>query len=211
VTWKHETPSAGVPVQSSDGTQKRGAEAIVTFHEGLAEKRRIPKRYRVPALDRRLIAERTKAEARLIHTARKGGVPAPIISDITADTILMEEVQGALLTHALNDANVREAGRMIGRLHTAGVMHGDLTTSNLILRKSDGKCVLIDFGLAQATTEIEQRGVDVHVLFQTLESTAPEHADMLKAAFTSGYFETFGGAADVIHREHEIELRGRYL
>jgi N6-L-threonylcarbamoyladenine synthase/protein kinase Bud32 len=59
VTWKHETPSAGVPVQSSDGTQKRGAEAIVTFHEGLAEKRRIPKRYRVPALDRRLIAERT--------------------------------------------------------------------------------------------------------------------------------------------------------
>jgi N6-L-threonylcarbamoyladenine synthase/protein kinase Bud32 len=211
VTWKHETPSAGVPVPSSDGTQKQGAEAIVTFHEGLAEKRRIPKRYRVPALDRRLIAERTKAEARLIHTARKGGVPAPIMIDITADTILMEEVQGALLTHALTDAYVREAGRMIGRLHTAGVMHGDLTTSNLILRKSDGKCVLIDFGLAQATTEIEQRGVDVHVLFQTLESTAPEYADMLKAAFTSGYFETFGGAADVIHREHEIELRGRYL
>ena len=62
---------------------------------------------------------------------------------------------------------------MIGKLHKAGIMHGDLTTSNLILRKSDGKCVLIDFGLAQATTEIEQRGVDIHVLFQTLESTAP--------------------------------------
>jgi N6-L-threonylcarbamoyladenine synthase/protein kinase Bud32 len=53
--------------------------------------------------------------------------------------------------------------------------------------------------------------VDIHVLFQTLESTAPEHADTLKAAFASGYAETFVEAADVITREHEIELRGRYL
>ena len=211
VTWKQDTLSECVKVLTGNGTQKQGAEAIITFNKGVAEKRRIPKRYRVPALDRRLIAERTRAEARLIHTARKGGVPTPIMSDITTDTILMEEVQGTLLTHSLNESNVLEAGRMIGRLHAAGVMHGDLTTSNLILRKCDGKCVLIDFGLAQATTDIEQRGVDIHVLFQTLESTAPDHADALKAAFITGYIESFEGAADVIHREHEIELRGRYL
>ena len=90
-------------------------------------------------------------------------------------------------------------------------MHGDLTTSNMILRGSDGKCVLIDFGLAQVTSEIEQRGVDVHVLFQTLESTNPQTAEALKAAFVEGYAETFAGARDVIAREHEIELRGRYL
>jgi bifunctional N6-L-threonylcarbamoyladenine synthase / protein kinase Bud32 len=211
VTWKHEIPPASTQVPSDNTPQKRGAEAIITFHEGLAEKKRVSKRYRVAALDRRLIAERTRAEARLIHTARKGGVPTPIISDITADTIVMEQVEGTLLTHALHESTVMEAGRMIGKLHKAGIMHGDLTTSNLILRKSDGRCVLIDFGLAQATTEIEQRGVDVHVLFQTLESTAPDHADLLKAAFTAGYMETFEGAADVLHREHEIELRGRYL
>ena len=211
VTWKHETPSAPVHVQHGNSTQKRGAEAIITFREGLAEKKRVSKRYRVAALDTRLIAERTRAEARLIHAARKGGVPTPIMNDITADTILMEEIQGTLLTHALHASTVMEAGRMVGKLHKAGIMHGDLTTSNLFLRKSDGKCVLIDFGLAQTTTEIEQRGVDIHVLFQTLESTAPEHADALKAAFTAGYTETFDGAADVIHREYEIELRGRYL
>ncbi len=211
VTWKQDILSECVKVLTGNSTQKQGAEAIITFNKGVAEKRRIPKRYRVPALDRRLIAERTRAEARLIHTARKGGVPTPIMSDITTDTILMEEVQGTLLTHSLNESNVLEAGRMIGRLHAAGVMHGDLTTSNLILRKCDGKCVLIDFGLAQATTDIEQRGVDIHVLFQTLESTAPDHADVLKAAFIAGYTETFEGATDVIHREHEIELRGRYL
>jgi N6-L-threonylcarbamoyladenine synthase/protein kinase Bud32 len=211
VTWKHEIPPAHIPMQSGDGIQKRGAEAVITFHDGLAEKRRISKRYRVAALDKRLITERTRAEARLIHMARKGGVPTPIMSDITADTIVMEEIQGTLLTHALHESTVREAGRMVGKLHKAGIMHGDLTTSNLILRESDGKCVLIDFGLAQATTEIEQRGVDIHVLFQTLESTAPGQADILKAAFVAGYAETFQGASDVIHREHEIELRGRYL
>jgi N6-L-threonylcarbamoyladenine synthase/protein kinase Bud32 len=100
---------------------------------------------------------------------------------------------------------------MVGMLHTAGIMHGDLTTSNLILRAGDGKCVLIDFGLSQITQEIEQRGVDLHVFFQTLKSTSPDRAELLQAAFISGYTETFEGAAEVIGREHEIELRGRYL
>ena len=158
VTWKHETSLAPVQVQSGNSTQKRGAEAIITFHEGFAEKKRVSKRYRVAALDKRLIAERTRAEARIIHAARKGGVPTPIMSDITADTIMMEEIPGTLLTHALHESTVMDAGRMIGKLHKSGIMHGDLTTSNLILRKSDGKCVLIDFGLAQTTTEIEQTG-----------------------------------------------------
>jgi N6-L-threonylcarbamoyladenine synthase/protein kinase Bud32 len=90
-------------------------------------------------------------------------------------------------------------------------MHGDLTTSNLVIREGDGACVLIDFGLAQVTQEIEQRGVDIHVLYQTLESTAPERCADLKAAFESGYRETFAGATEILGREHEIELRGRYL
>jgi N6-L-threonylcarbamoyladenine synthase/protein kinase Bud32 len=165
----------------------------------------------VPALDKRLIAERTRAEARLIAAARKGGVPTPVMSDITADTIVMEQVKGTLLAQDLTEATVHKAGRMIGKLHTAGIIHGDLTTSNMILRQNDGVCVLIDFGLAQVNYDIEQRGVDVHVLFQTLESTAPDSADVLKNAFVAGYAETFAEAADVITREHEIELRGRYL
>jgi len=210
VTWKKMPP--GKDTLSSDaGAKRRGAEAVITFHEGKAEKHRVSKRYRVPALDRRLITERTRAEARLIHAARKGGVPTPIISDITPDTIVMEQVMGALLTEDLSEKNLQEAGRVVGLLHRAEIMHGDLTTSNLILRESDRKCVLIDFGLAQATSEIEQRGVDIRVLFQTLESTAPERAESLKAAFITGYSGTFAGAREVIAREHEIELRGRYL
>jgi len=211
VTWKQEMPGMRLRSQPASDDQCRGAEAVVTFHGGKAEKRRVSKRYRVEALDRRLITERTRAEARLIHAARKGGVPTPVISDITHDTIVMERVQGDLLTEDLSEQNVKEAGRVVGLLHTAEIMHGDLTTSNLIVRAGDRKGVLIDFGLAQATSEIEQRGVDIHVLFQTLESTAPGRADQLKEAFIEGYNGTFAGAGEVIAREHEIELRGRYL
>jgi N6-L-threonylcarbamoyladenine synthase/protein kinase Bud32 len=147
----------------------------------------------------------------LIAAARKNGVPTPIMSDISADTIVMEQIKGSLLTQNLTETAVRKAGRMIGKLHTSGIIHGDLTTSNMILREKDGTCVLIDFGLAQVNSEIEQRGVDIHVLFQTLESTAPDCADSLVNAFAAGYSETFAEASNVIAREHEIELRGRYL
>ena len=211
VTWKPEIILSANDILQGPESRKRGAEAVVTFHDGLAEKRRVPKRYRVPALDTRLIAERTRAEARLIAAARKAGVPTPVMSDITEDTIVMEQVKGMMLTQNLTEEALQKAGRVVGKLHTSGIMHGDLTTSNIILREEDGVCVLIDFGLAQVNSEIEQRGVDIHVLYQTLESTAPDYADALKAAFASGYQETFSGAADVIAREHEIELRGRYL
>lgn len=211
VTWNHESAMDDRLPTWHCPPKTRGAEAMITITGTSAEKRRVSKRYRVPALDKRLIAERTRAEARLIAAARKGGVPTPVMSDITTDTITMEYVDGTLLTGGLSEATVQDAGRLVGNLHTAGIMHGDLTTSNLILRERDQRCVLIDFGLAQATTEIEQRGVDIHVFFQTLESTVPDLADSLKAAFIAGYRQTFKGADDVISREHEIGLRGRYL
>lgn len=210
VTWKHETVSTEQAAHATAGPLRQGAEAIVSLQDSIAEKRRVSKRYRVPALDRRLIAERTRAEARLIHTARKAGVPTPVIHDITPDTIVMERVQGTLLTLDLTEENLKEAGRTVGALHHGGIMHGDLTTSNMIVRDGDRRCALIDFGLAQVTREIEQRGVDIHVLFQTLESTAPGHADILKDAFIQGYREAFAGAGEVIAREHEIVMRGRY-
>ncbi|NYT05330.1 MAG: bifunctional N(6)-L-threonylcarbamoyladenine synthase/serine/threonine protein kinase [Methanomicrobiales archaeon] len=186
----------------------RGAEAVVTVQGADVKKERISKRYRVPSLDRRIIAERTRAEARLIAAARRAGVPTPVIRDITEDTIVMEQIEGEMLKHVLSVATVREAGSMVGRLHAAGIVHGDLTTSNIIMR--DSRAVLIDFGLSFVSPEIEARGVDVHVFFQTLKSTSPAFPE-LKAAFVDGYRASFAGADDVLVREQEIERRGRYL
>jgi len=193
----------------ADGTEEaRGAEAVVILGKDSVEKRRCSKRYRVPSLDSRLIAERTRAEARIISAARRAGVPTPIIRDVTGDTLVMERVEGPLLKEVLTTGNVREAGRMVGRLHSGGIIHGDLTTSNIIVR--DGRCVLIDFGLSLVSSEIEARGVDLHVFFQTLESTTPDHA-ALRDAFTEGYAAEFPGHAEVLAREQEIGRRGRYL
>ncbi|MDD3622608.1 MAG: KEOPS complex kinase/ATPase Bud32, partial [Methanofollis sp.] len=104
--------------------------------------------------------------------------------------------------------SLERAGVAVGRLHGAGIVHGDLTTSNMIER--DGRCVLIDFGLAHMSTEVEDQGVDLHVLFQTLESTTGNPAE-LKESFLRGYASAFPGAAAAARREHEVELRGRYL
>ena len=211
VTWKQDATSVPGREKHVSTGQKRGAEAVVMFRKGNAIKQRLSKTYRVPALDQKLIAERTRAEARLIHMARKGGVPTPIISDITHDSIVMQEISGTLLTHALSEANCEKAGEMVGRLHAAGIMHGDLTTSNMVLQEPEGRCVLIDFGLAQVTSEIEQRGVDIHVMFQTLTSTRPKDAGRFQSAFAKGYAATFAGAKEVLERGREIEMRGRYL
>jgi N6-L-threonylcarbamoyladenine synthase/protein kinase Bud32 len=209
VTWRDDTGelayrNADVLVEGA----ARGAEAVVSLKGENVVKWRLKKGYRIPSLDSRLIAERTRAEARLIAMARRAGVPTPVIRDITTDTIVMEQIEGPLLKHQLTRTNVKCAGSIIGRLHAAGIVHGDLTTSNIIMR--GGQCVLIDFGLAHVSSEIEMRGVDIHVFFQTLKSTTPEF-EPLKSAFIEGYSKEFDGYADVLKREAEIEQRGRYL
>ncbi|WP_243668731.1 Kae1-associated serine/threonine protein kinase, partial [Methanoculleus chikugoensis] len=120
--------------------------------------------------------------------------------------IVMERVKGEVLKYVTAPETIRLAGEAVGRLHGTGIVHGDLTTSNMIVR--DGQCVLIDFGLASTSSEVESRGgVDLHVFFQTLESTT-ENFEELKAAFVEGYAGAFPEADEVLAREHEVELRG---
>jgi Kae1-associated kinase Bud32 len=102
-------------------------------------------------------------------------------------------------------------------LHGCGIIHGDLTTSNLILHNGGGsgdgdgddRIYFIDFGLGYFEKNVEAQGVDVHVLFQTFVST---HGDPgLEKAFCRGYRQTFSDADQVLTRVREIEARGRYL
>jgi N6-L-threonylcarbamoyladenine synthase/protein kinase Bud32 len=190
------------------GGGARGAEAEVSPAGDDVVKRRLPKGYRTRSLDQRLISERTRAEARMIALARAAGVRTPVIRDVTEDAIKMERIEGTLLKHLLTEGHVYDAGVCVGRLHGAGIIHGDLTTSNIII--ADGVPVFIDFGLSYRSCETESQGVDIHVLFQTLESTS-RNAECLKDAFVRGYITAFAGAADVIRRVDEIRQRGRYL
>ena len=96
----------------------------------------------------------------------------------------------------------------MGRLHRGGIVHGDLTTSNMIF--SHGKICLIDFGLSFYEKTVEAQGVDVHVYFQTLESTYDQPEELMEA-FVTGYTQTYPQAEAVLQRVKEIKARGRYL
>ena len=184
------------------------AEAIVEIYEDSVKKRRIPKSYRAKELDDQIRSKRTKTEAKIISEARKGGVPTPIIYGISEYEITMEYIKGQLLKHGLNEKTCVKVGEMIGALHNHGIVHGDLTTSNMIL--TDKKIYLIDFGLSYFDNSVEARGMDVHVLFQTFKSTH-DNPEKLMEAFKIGYGNTFSKSKEVLKRVNEIERRGRYL
>jgi len=184
-----------------------GAEAVIALQGNTINKTRIEKRYRLKEIDENIRRERTKTEAKLISEARRCGVPTPIIRDVTDFEIRMEYIEGIALKNIVNPFLSEETGELIGRLHTCGIIHGDLTTSNILFK--DEKLYLIDFGLAHLDKTLEARGVDIHVLFQTFESTHENHEELIEA-FRKGYARTFVGAEEVLERVKEIESRGRY-
>lgn len=199
---------------------KRGAEAELRTTEFLGrpavEKARVPKAYRHGSLDDDLRRTRIVTEVRLMAEARAAGVAVPILYDIdlAGHRIVMERVEGPTAKEVLEAGGgtahriAREIGRVVGRLHRAGVVHGDLTTSNMIVR--DGRVVMIDFSLGGKDATAEARGVDLHLLREALTS-AHAHAASYYRDVLAGYRETFGdGAREVLSKVKEIEARGRY-
>ncbi len=186
----------------------RGAEAVITRDGDRVTKVRLPKGYRLSALDERIRRERTVMEARIISEARRCGVPTPIVLDVDRFSLIMEHVEGAKLKDVINPDLSERVGELVGKLHGCGIIHGDLTTSNMIQRGE--KIYFIDFGLAFHDKGIEAQGVDVHVFFQTVKSTH-DRADELIDAFARGYARTYPRAGEVLARVEEIAGRGRYL
>lgn len=204
---------------------KKGAEAslyLTKWHDRkVIMKVRLPKRYRPPELDERIRVYRTAHEPQLMHEAKKAGVPTPTIFlvDMTQATITMEYVVGEQVKK-LMDKLVKEErknlckkiGELIGKLHKHGVIHGDLTTSNMILT-NQGKIFLVDFGLGEKNTELEARGVDLHLMKRALQSTHYEIAEECFRNVIFGYSSVVGNekTKEVVEKIVEIERRGRYV
>ncbi len=184
-----------------------GGEAEVRIYEDFVEKIRRRKRYRIRELDEEIRKKRTRAEARIISQARKAGVATPIILDVENDKIVMERIRGDELKDVMNEELCREVGKIVAKLHSAGIIHGDLTPRNMIYSK--GKIYVIDFGLAFHSHEVEAKGVDLHVFIESLKA-AYDNWERLKEAFLQGYLES-GGSEEVLERLKEIEQRGRYI
>jgi TP53 regulating kinase-like protein len=192
----------------NDVVEKRGAEAVVELLPDCAIKTRVPKSYRVRELDERLRGERTRAEAKIMSEARRLGIPTPVVYDVRQSALVMERIDGRPMKEVITPQLSREIGVLVGRLHKGGLIHGDLTTSNMIVKGE--RIYLIDFGLSFWDGTIEARGVDVHVYYQTLVSSHEDHEELM-VAFAEGYRSSFPEAAgDVLRRVKEIEYRGRY-
>lgn len=181
-------------------------------------KRRVPKSYRLPELDRSLREARTRVEARLLSEARLAGISTPLVYDVDlaeeACTLVMEYIPGVQVKHLLNRAPPARAralcsriGSSVGALHRGGVVHGDLTTSNMLL--SGGEIYFIDFGLGGLSEELEARGVDLRVLREAFASTHA-HIENLFGLMLRGYTRAFPEGRDAISRMGDIAARGRY-
>jgi len=204
---------------------RKGAEANLYLGEWYGRrvivKKRVEKAYRVEPLDKKIRAYRTVHEAQIMHEARKSGVPTPTIYliDISDFTIVMEYIEGIRLRDTLNNFSpeerlrtCRNVGNLIGRLHERSIIHGDLTTSNMI-RTSDEKMFFIDFGLSLYSIEVEDRGVDLHLMKRALNSTHYKYVDQCFGAVIEGYKTEVGDKKTdrVLKKVREIEKRGRYF
>jgi len=200
-----------------------GAEAVVRLVRWggllLVAKTRVPKPYRRPDVDLQIRTERTEREARIMHRAKRFGVPCPAVVhlELSTSTIYMQYVVGEDLRSYLRRAGegltaiARALGTCVARLHSADLYHGDLVPSNVIVQS--GRPYLIDFGLSGHSQDIEEHATDYHLLDRSLRSGFPDIAEAFVEAFRSGYEEVAGSVRtrEVLERVEEIRARGRYV
>src|SRR4030042_210848 len=204
---------------------KKGAEAslfLASWHgRRVIVKARFPKKYRPAELDEKIRSYRTAHEPQLMHEAKKAGVPTPTIFlvDMKDAAITMEFVEGKQVKQVLANVSKKKRqelctiiGVLIGKMHKHGVIHGDLTTSNMILN-GEGKIFLVDFGLGEKNMELEARGVDLHLMKRALQSTHYQFAEECFKSVMAGYRVVLGveEAEKVLEKIREIERRGRYV
>ena len=192
---------------------QQGAEAQIILENNLVKKRRVKKSYRFSELDEKIRKQRTKKEAKLLEKASKL-IPVPKILKINEDTkeIVMEFIEGKKLSEHLDSLrNYIEICEIIGKniafLHDNSIIHGDLTTSNMLLKNN--LVYFIDFGLGFTSQKAEDKAVDLHLIKEALEA---KHFSIAKRCFNAilkGY-KSSKNSKQVLQRLKKVEQRGRY-
>jgi Kae1-associated kinase Bud32 len=187
----------------------QGAEAIISLKDNQITKHRIKKSYRIQVLDERLRFRRTKSEAKIIEKL-KNIISVPKIIKVDKENIIMEHIPGEKLSESLEKLDYKkickQMGQTLTKLHNQNIIHGDLTTSNMIYHNK--QVYLIDFGLGFHSSKIEDKAVDLHLLQQALNAKHFIIADECFKIILDNYRpEKYEG---IIKRIKVIELRGRY-
>jgi Kae1-associated kinase Bud32 len=189
----------------------QGAEAVIKSDKKTVVKERIPKSYRHSELDNKIRKQRTRKEAKVMAKINSL-VPSPklISVDESSMSITMDFVDGKKIRDVLESSDYNNLCRTIGEqiaiLHNNKIIHGDLTTSNMLVK--DSKIYFIDFGLSQDSNKIEDKAVDLWLMKQAFDS---KHYTIAGECFNSvieGY-KNADGFSEIMARLKIVEMRGR--
>jgi len=191
----------------------RGAEAVLIRDGKMLKKLRVEKGYRLPEMDERIRKIRTRKEAKILEKAAGLiNVPKVIKVDDKTKEIDMEFIPGLKLSESLDGLQERlkickMIGESIAKLHDAGIIHGDLTTSNMIYNGKE--LYFVDFGLGFESRKIEDKAVDLHLIKEAFEAKHFNYAKEFFDSVLTGYKES-KNYKEVLIRLEKVERRGRY-
>ena len=209
-------------------TIHKGAEANLIYGHWFGRevifKHRIPKSYRIEQIDKKLRINRTINEAKTLIRVKDYGVNVPQVYEIDTknSTIVMKYIKGDKLKDILNTLPneqkveiLKEIGKFIATLHKNGHIHGDITTSNVIVTETQD-IFIIDFGLHDYSDQIEDKSTDLHLFKRVLISSHGSDFNICYKAFLEGYRDSYGPqkmkeCEGIIKNISIIETRGRYV
>ncbi len=211
----------------------KGAEADIHIGKWIDEdsiiKMRIPKGYRIKEIDDKIRKSRTKKESKLLSDVKRAGVIAPIVYDINFNekSIAMEKIEGNLVKDILGNLSKNKQkqlasaiGKNIALIHQNNIIHGDITSSNIMLKSNkiidvhsknnnndlqeeivneynkngydlEQKIVFIDFGLGKYSNLIEDKCVDLIVFKKSLQSIDYKIADEIFNNVLDAYISSY--------------------
>lgn len=186
----------------------QGAEASIILNKELnyLEKVRNPKKYRCEELDDFLRKKRTKLEVKLLKANKR---LSPQVFEVKKYSFTMQLIEGKTLKQHLNETDIfpKDLGKYIYEMHKKQIIHGDLTTSNILITPNN-EIKFIDFGLGQFSNKNEHRAVDLHTLKQVLDSEYPNKTKKYWDSIVNSYKQE--DTDEIFKRLQAIELRGRY-
>ena len=216
VTWIEDESKSNITLPAD--ISFKGAEADIMDalwdDKEVIIKHRLKKNYRNELLDNKLRLERTKQEAKLLSDSKDLCVRTPYIYSIDLEnkSIIEEKINATKLHDVIVDAEDKGSlrklfnsiGEDVSKLHDGEIIHGDLTTENILI--DDDKPVFIDFGLGKYSNLVEDKGTDLLVFKKSLTTIVPDYYNQLFNYFIEGYDDE-----KVYKKIEEIESRGRYL
>eukprot|EP01129_Flabellula_baltica_P014361 TRINITY_DN6851_c0_g1_i2.p1 TRINITY_DN6851_c0_g1~~TRINITY_DN6851_c0_g1_i2.p1 ORF type:complete len:216 (-),score=44.74 TRINITY_DN6851_c0_g1_i2:22-669(-) len=201
------------------GAEARIYESIV-FGKRCIIKQRFVKTYRLPDIDVKINAKRISNESRTALRMRQCGIDVPVIYlvDPVSLKIYMEYVDGQSIKDFIHDASTYQddivlqtmdaMGAVLAKMHQNEIIHGDLTTSNMMIRSNTQSIVMIDFGLSSVSGLIEDMAVDLYVLERAFLSTHPDSEELFQRVLDS-YQKSWKNGPKVISRLDTVRSRGR--